>query len=59
VDWTPREVHELREQRDMLAEALRGITDVAERVDGWESFPSKPIEIAREALAAVEGGNDE
>jgi len=51
-----RELAEAREQRDTLAEALEEITNVAERVDGWESFPSDPIDRAREALAAVQGG---
>ena len=27
VDWTPREVYELREQRDRLAEALRELCE--------------------------------
>jgi hypothetical protein len=27
VDWTPREVYELREQRDMLAESLRELCE--------------------------------
>jgi hypothetical protein len=53
---TACELTEARKQRDTLAEALEEITNVAERVDGWESFPSGPIDRAREALAAVKGG---
>ena len=34
-----------------LVEALEEMIDVAQRVDGWESFPNDPIERAEEALA--------
>jgi hypothetical protein len=60
VDWTPREVYELREQRDRLAEALREIDEA--RLDdfiGPHDMALKCVLIAREALAAVEGGSDE
>jgi len=36
---------------DDLVKALEEITDIAEQVDSWESFPSGPIEKARAALA--------
>jgi len=35
-----------------LVEALEEMIDVAERVDGWESFPSDPIERAEDAIRA-------
>ena len=56
VDWTPREVYDLREQRDRLAEALREI-DVARLDDfmGPHDMALKCVLIAREALAAVKG----
>jgi hypothetical protein len=50
------QIDALIKQRDMLAEALEEITNVAERVDGWECFPSGPIDRAYAALAAVKGG---
>jgi hypothetical protein len=57
VDWTPRGVYELREQRDRLAEALREI-DMARLDDfmGPHDMALKCVLIAREALTAVEGG---
>jgi len=58
VDWTPREVHELREQRDRLAEALRKI-NVARLDDfmGPHDMALNCVSIARETLASVKGGN--
>jgi hypothetical protein len=56
VDWTPREVYELREQRDRLAEALREIDEA--RLDdfmGPHDMALKCVLIARESLAAVKG----
>jgi hypothetical protein len=55
VDWTPREVYELREQRDRLVEALRELCETL--------LKDKPSDItdllnkAGDALAAVEGGS--
>lgn len=42
-----------------LVEALEEMIDVAQRVDGWESFPSEPIERAEEAIQAYrkQGGD--
>jgi hypothetical protein len=54
VDWTPREVYELREQRDRLAEALERVLEYQGRFDEED-----PESIAAEALAAVEGGSDD
>jgi hypothetical protein len=57
VDWTPREVYELREQRDRLAEALRELCETL--------LNDKPRDIteslykAGDALAAVKGGSDD
>ena len=57
VDWTPREVYELRGQRDRLAEALRELCETL--------LTDKPRDItellnkAGDALAAVKGGCDE
>jgi predicted transcriptional regulator len=54
VDWTPREVYELREQRDKLAEALRELCETL--------LADKPKDItellnkAGEALSSVKGG---
>jgi hypothetical protein len=50
VDWTPREVYELREQRDRLAEALERILSYQGRF-----CEEDPESIAAEALAAVKG----
>ena len=38
-----------------LLAALLAITDMAERCDSWESFPSEPIEIARAAIYKATG----
>jgi hypothetical protein len=54
VDWTPREVYELVEQRDRLAEALERVLEYQGRF-GEED----PESIAAEALAAVKGGGDD
>ena len=57
VDWTQREVYELREQRDRLAEALRELCETL--------LNDKPRDIteslykAGDALAAWKGGSDE
>ena len=53
VDWTPREVYELREQRDMLVEALLSITKGSHCL---ECYGGDSIWIAEQALAAVKGG---
>jgi hypothetical protein len=53
ADWTPREVYELREQRDRLAEALELL--VTTDHESKEAF----IERVKQTLAAVKGGNDE
>jgi hypothetical protein len=49
VDWTPREVYELREQRDRLAEALQKFEG---RLDCYGC-----VGTAEQALAAVKGGS--
>jgi hypothetical protein len=54
VDWTPREVYELREQRDRLAEALERVLEYQGRF-----AEEDPESIAAEALAAVKGGSDD
>jgi hypothetical protein len=61
VDWTPREVYELREQRDMLAEALEMVRDADEdcHKDGLTTIPKAARHRIDMALAAVEGGSDE
>jgi hypothetical protein len=67
VDWTPREVYELREQRDRLAEVLRAIQArvTGECFPNWDNHPNTfrsrdfIADICEEALAAVEGGSDE
>jgi hypothetical protein len=53
VDWTPREVYELREQRDRLAEALRTLMFNSLRYR-MESYDASYQE-AESALAAVKG----
>jgi len=53
VDWTPREVYELREQRDRLAEALEMVLN-----EIGEAYLACEDE-ARETLAAVKGGSHE
>jgi hypothetical protein len=47
VDWTPREVHDLREQLDRLAEALREIAN-----EDYRGFRPQSAIIAHKALAA-------
>jgi hypothetical protein len=73
VDWTPREVYDLREQRDRLAEALRDVMKYRkgeEPYDYWRLSENQrgnaqfdgwhEIEDRiNEALAAVKGGSDE
>jgi len=54
VDWTPREVYELREQRDRMAEALERILSYQGRF-----AEEDPESIAHNALAAVKGGSDD
>jgi hypothetical protein len=56
VDWTPREVYELREQRDRLAEALR---EIAEGSPCLECGGGYAMWLAEKALSAVKGGSDE
>jgi hypothetical protein len=48
VDWTPREVYELREQRDRLAEALERILSYQGRFSEED-----PESIAAEALQSL------
>ena len=63
MDWTPREVYELREQRDRLAEAckllMRVIGDPAENWWPTEDEVNAAWNSGSEALAAVEGGSDD
>ena len=65
ADWTSREVYDLREQRDRLAEALKEIYNVSSfDYDTMPELARKKyrevvLEMADEALAAVEGGSDE
>jgi hypothetical protein len=63
ADWTPREVYELREQRDRLAEAckllMRVIGDPNASAEDWwatEVEINAAWNSGSEALAAVEGG---
>ena len=58
VDWTPREVYELREQRDMLAEELKEAQNAIEMMLRDSSCRRIPA-YTEEQLAAVEGGSDE
>jgi hypothetical protein len=51
VDWTPREVYELREQRDRLAEALEIVLDEVRN-----DYMACKDEI-KAALAAAKGGS--
>ena len=44
-------ISRLEKQRDELLKALEQMVSIAERVDGWESFPSAPIEVALKAIA--------
>jgi hypothetical protein len=68
VDWTPREVYELREQRDRLAEAARTLPDYDAGLlndfgggdaGWWQDYIRAEVgranEYWREALAAVKG----
>jgi len=60
ADWTPREVYELREQRDRLAEALRSIRGYWNRNQNESAMVDAcwhAIYTAEQALAAVEGGS--
>jgi hypothetical protein len=52
VDWTPREVYELREQRDRLAGALRELWDN-------HTLYGAAYELIENTLAAMEGGSDD
>lgn len=54
-DPTPQPAPEVAK----LVEALEEMIDVAQRVDGWESFPSTPIERAEGAIQAYrkQGGD--
>jgi hypothetical protein len=63
VDWTPREVYELREQRDTLAEAckllMRVIGDPNASAEDWwatEVEINAAWNSGNAALAAVKGG---
>jgi hypothetical protein len=66
VDWTPREVYELREQRDRLAYALfmcrKELVDVLDDINK-ERVPHdgddfhEALRISKEALAAWKGGS--
>ena len=38
-----------------MAEALEELANMADECDGWESFPSGPIDKARDALTAYYG----
>jgi hypothetical protein len=54
VDWTPREVYELREQRDRLAEAMRKHRDELKLTSG-----DSVDRILWNVLDAMEGGSDD
>ena len=60
VDWTPREVYELREQRDTLAEVAQALWDRWE-TPLWKDHPPTALVMnkLRDALEAVKGGSDE
>ena len=58
VDWTPREVYELREQRDRLAEELKEAQDAIEMMLRDSSCRRIPA-CTEEQLAAVKGLSDE
>ena len=53
VDWTPKEVYELREQRDRLVGALELL--VTTDHESKDDFITR----VKQALAAVKGGSDE
>jgi len=57
VDWTPREIYELREQRDRLADALRELCETL--LKGNPRDITDLLNKAGDALAAVKGGGDE
>jgi hypothetical protein len=62
VDWTPREVYELREQRDNLVGVLELLLDglLTYAPDYMHGLPKQHyVDEAMEALAAVKGGSDE
>ena len=40
----------LREQCEKLFDALKSITETAQRCDGWSSFPIYDIELAEDAM---------
>ncbi len=46
----PATIQALLAERDALRNSLSRMIDVAERVDGWSSFPQIPIDEARAAL---------
>jgi hypothetical protein len=50
-------MRELRKQRDMLAEALRGMLDLWDKVGGTYTFCA--VEQSEQALAAVKGGKND
>jgi hypothetical protein len=54
VDWTPREVYELREQRDRLAEVVKAATVLIAAKGRHNTMLA--YQKLRESLAAVEGG---
>jgi hypothetical protein len=58
VDWTPREVYELREQRDRLAEELKEAQNAIEMMLQDSSCRRIPA-YTEEQLAAVKGGSHE
>jgi hypothetical protein len=60
VDWTPREVYELRRQRDMLAGVAQAVWDRWE-TPLWKDHPPTALVMnkLRDALAAAKGGSDE
>jgi hypothetical protein len=53
ADWTPREVYELREQRDRLAEALRELCETL--LNEKPRDITKSLYKAGDALAAWKG----
>jgi hypothetical protein len=58
VDWTPREVYELREQRDRLAEGLKEAQNAIEMMLRDSACRRIPA-YTEEQLAAVKGGSDD
>jgi hypothetical protein len=67
ADWTPREVYELREQRDRLAEALSGLINYTNTLELHLSTPFHAfkdnehpnMQSAKNELAAVKGVSDD